>query len=222
MYYVWRSSERFRILNWANDKEYYNANIFSDCMPINELWKPYPMVFETSKKEISDFPCSTSSFPAISSRALRHLRGLIEPHVEILPLNIVNTEDVYFGLNVLKIYDVDYARSVLSGSMVRKSVDSLHFSNVVIHVFPDDVLPESPIFRIKITKHFRIYVSDEFRSVVETNGLTGFEFTEEMRYRTGPTLGEFIDWNGRAYRTDSHGVPYKYDSVSTNNECRGN
>ena len=156
---------------------------------VEHMWKPFPFRFEEKKKSISDFPFLGIRLHAISERALAALKDLIDPYVEILPLNIENSDQVFYALNVLQTYDIDVTRSDYIGEQF--------ISYVEVHAFPNDILPQAPIFRVAHASNGfyfldKLYVSDDFRELVEANKLRGLLFEEELKYRTGSYIGKRI------------------------------
>ena|GEM_PF-775024 len=192
-YYVMDSDERY----WTFDTcpvdnpmlEKFCAlemNEISLGKPVSHLWQPFPFKFDEwkSKKKFSDFPFLGLYFKAISAHALEYLHALIAPYVEILPLNVVNCDKKYYGLNPLKFYDIDYRRSDFD--LCTSFSDDFELSSIEVHAFSDDLLPEAPIFRV----HSNIYISEKFRQIVEKKCLTGLLFEKELKYRTGEYLGK--------------------------------
>jgi len=172
---------------------------------VSDTWKPFQVKFEEKKKRISDFPYMDNHIPVISERALDCLRDHILPYVEILPLDVVGSENKYFGLNVRKIYPIDIRRSKCSGWYVeQKGKEYFCLTSIDIHAFPDDILPDAPIFRIsEVSSLSSIYVSDEFKRVVEENKLTGLLFDVKLCYRTGPERGPFKTFYGKTVNIDT-------------------
>lgn len=192
-YYRYSASERFKLLKDC-EEDYTKSDFYKFLRkeveiegPIAELWRPFPIKFVESKKKISDFPFLDTTFLAISEKGLDCLRDLINPYVEVLPLNIVNSDLKYYGLHVTKLYDADLSRSDYYGNPERNYV-----SHIDVHAFPEDILPEAPIFRVRQTKNIRVFISEAFRKVAEENRLIGLNLHEEMKYRTGPAEGTVL------------------------------
>jgi len=185
-YYKWRSSEKFlRVDNYPDEVEVIIRTEIEFLKKVKHLWKPFPFRFEERKKRISDFPYLSTRLHAISERALAVLKDMIAPYAEILPLNIENSDQVFYALNVLQTYDIDATRSDCIGENI--------VSYVLTHAFPCDVLPQTPIFRVVHATHGlyfvdKLYISEEFRNLVESNNLKGLLFDEEMKYRIGSKL----------------------------------
>ena len=186
-YYKWRSSEKFlRVDNYPDEVEVIIRTEIEFLKKVKHLWKPFPFRFEERKKRISDFPYLSTHLHAISERALAVLKDMIAPYAEILPLNIENSDQVFYALNVLQTYDIDVTRS--------DCIDENVVSYVLTHAFPCDILPQAPIFRVVHATHGlyfvdKLYISEEFRNLVESNNLKGLLFDEEMKYRIGSKLG---------------------------------
>ncbi len=185
-YYRWFSNERYRMFEGIpKEMDALDRNEIPNGKPISHLWQPFLFEFaekrwrddvwyDEDKRQFSDFPYLSSTF------IVKRLHKMIEPYAEIFPLNIINSDREYYGLNVLKIYDIDYKRSDFIGEDA---------SGIITHAFPDDRLPEAPIFRIEPTKGYYVFFSEEFGEVVKEHRLTGLQFDMEMPYRTGEYQG---------------------------------
>ena len=176
-YYEWESSEKFlRLDEYSREViDFIFNNISLSVQKVKHLWKPFLFRFEDRKKKSSDFPYLNPCLHAISEHALAVLKDLIAPYVEILPLKIENSDEVFYALNVIQACKIDVSRIECYND-----TDYVH-----VYAFPDDILPQALIFRLKnsinssLTKTF---VSEEFREVVEANKLKGLLFENEMMY----------------------------------------
>jgi cell wall assembly regulator SMI1 len=184
-FYRWSVSERYRMFEQParNIDDLICENIHKG-LPLRPIFEEFSFRFEEKKRrnsDFSDFPYFTLGVPVISENALQIFREIIEPYVEITPISIVDSPIKFFALTVTPIYDVDEFRTDFLGNPEDGS--SLP---IITHAFPNDILPEAPVFRTKI-KYFlsHFYLSDELKSIVESHKLKGLEFDLEMKYRMG-------------------------------------
>ena len=145
---------------------------------VSAVWPKITLGFENNKKRISDFPYFYLTFPIFSERAVDALHDLIDSYVEFLPVEVTNSEKKFFGVNVWKIYD--------TLDLSRCDYEQIHNCFVIeTFAFKDDILPEASIFRIREMSYRRIFVSQEFRDLVEKKKLIGLRFEHLMKIRTG-------------------------------------
>ena len=141
-------------------------------------WPKITLEFENNKKRIPDFPYFCPIFPIFSERAVDALHDLIAPYVEFLPVEVTNSEKKFVGVNVWTIYDMlDLPRCEYRDRSLIGIVNPINYA------FKDDVLPDAPIFRVKETRNIKIFVSQEFRDIVESKRLTGLQFDRLMNIR---------------------------------------
>ena len=165
---------------------------------IADLWRDFPFKMQEKKKRISDFPYLSRLKP-ISERALNCLHDILAPYVEIFPLKIVNSDLKYYGINVLNIYDIDVQRSDVSGCWLTKEEGKAFLIfGIDVVAFPNDKLPDVPIFRLKYNQDAKIHltgiiISSELHELIEKNNLVGLTFKRTLDYRTGGGEGKRID-----------------------------
>lgn len=136
----------------------------------SDNWKPIQVMrMEPEKKlELSDAPGFI--IPVFSKKALECLHPLIKNEVEVLPLNFEERE--YFGINVIRVLDaIDYEKSIYKTFRDGKRI--MAFKK---YFFIPDKIKNVSIFKIKDEKTRYAFVSDEFKTIVEINKLTGFKF----------------------------------------------
>ena len=135
-------------------------------------WSPLHLARMEPEKglPLSDAPGFV--FPVFSHRALDCLKPLIEPNIEILPLDFDGGN--YFGINVTTVLDaVDYEKSIYKTFRDGKRIMSFKK-----YSFIPSVVDGVPIFKITDEKVRYAFVSDAFRDIVEKNKLTGFLFRQ--------------------------------------------
>lgn len=152
--------------------------------------------FFGKNKQIPDIPFCDNNFVAVSEKALNCLLPLVEDCVEVVPLNVVNTDLKYFGLNVMKFYEIDRDRSTCS--FYRDDDGQILSVNFVTkYAFRDDILPDANIFRAGTYNW--IFVSEEIYRIAEENHLTGLAIGNYMKIHTGP-LVKSPEWLEMRYR----------------------
>ncbi|MDR2344826.1 MAG: SMI1/KNR4 family protein [Planctomycetaceae bacterium] len=182
-FYRWSASERYRMFEEpARNIDDLIGKTKRNGLSLRPIFEEFSFRFEEKKKPISDFPYFTYNIPVISENALQIIRGIIESYVEITPIRIVDSPLKFFALTAMPIYDVEEARTDFLGDPKDKL-----FLPILMHAFPNDILPESPVFRTKLIYDLScFYVSDELKSIVESHQqLKGLEFDLEIKYRTG-------------------------------------
>ena len=142
-------------------------------------WSKMTLEFENDKKRIPDFPFFSTIFLMFSERAVDALRDLIAPYGEFLSVEVANSEKKFWGVNVWTIYDtLDLLRCEYNDRYLIGNANPRNYA------FKNDVLPDAPIFRIKKTRHIHVYISQEFRDIVEQKKLTGLRFEHKMNLST--------------------------------------
>ena len=138
-------------------------------------WKPIPVRNFFGEKEglflnkISDFPSLRD--PVLSEKAWKVFEPYIKHYVEPLPL--ITPEGKYFALNILNIIDaLDKEKSEVSYNRVTNRV-----SRILKHVFHTDKIEGQLIFKVPETLGLGVYVSEEFKKIVEDNNLKGLDFS---------------------------------------------
>lgn len=176
--------------------------------PISAKWQDFKFRFEKRKKALSDFPFLDTLFVAMSEKAYNFLHAAIAPYVEAFLLDIESSDTRFYGINVTKIYDIDLRRSDINGDPCQKNgKKTFGISTVSTFAFPNDQLPEATIFRVRHTEHLEVFVSEDFRTIVETNKLSGFLCNREMKYRIGIEKGICLDYRGRPIKFNPDNLP---------------
>jgi hypothetical protein len=125
----------------------------------------------------SNFP-GFYTLPAWDAKAIALLHPLVDNAVEYLPLDC--DEGEFWLVNVLDVADcLDWEQSELT------YFDDGGLKGIRRYVFKPDCLEEHHMFRTPEHKYSRIFVSDEFKALVENSNLVG------LRFEPAP-------WEGRA------------------------
>lgn len=125
---------------------------------------------EEKKKPLADFMATGLLLDAISPRGRILLEPLITKQVEFLPFE--TPVGPYYGLHVKYVDCLDVSR------VVGERFDDGRIMAVGIekYAFHWERLEGIHIFRVPELGLSRLFVSDEFKRVVEENGLTGLLF----------------------------------------------
>lgn len=127
-------------------------------------------VKEIRNKKQGDFPSLLPGVPVLSEKALKVLDQLIKPSVEVLPLNCEGS--TVYAINVIDILDcIDYA-----SSEYKTYSGSSRIMRFIKYSFKPDIIKGNHIFKIIDEPTRKPFVSDEFKKLVEENGLLGFKF----------------------------------------------
>lgn len=141
-----------------------------DGRPHLPYWTPLHVVRMEPEKglQLSDAPGFV--FPVFSYRALNCLKPLIEPNIEVLPLDC--DEGKHFGINIITVLDaIDYEKSIYKTFRDGKRIMSFKK-----YSFIPNAVDGVPLFKITDEKVRYPFVSDAFKETVEKNKLTGFVF----------------------------------------------
>jgi len=133
-------------------------------------WNPIKVKrMEPEKKlELSDAPGFL--FPVFSQKAIDCLFPLICDNVEILPLEF--DEKQYYGINVICVLEaIDYEKSEYKTFRDGKRI--MAFKK---YAFLADIVEKNSMFKISDEKTRYVFVSNEFKELVECNDLAGFKF----------------------------------------------
>lgn len=138
-----------------------------------DKWKPVQVKLAKEKEEkekpIADFIAIDLAFRAMSERAKQILTDLIIPQVEFLPFE--TPVGPYYGLHVKYVDCLDVNRAE-----VVRFKSSGRIMEVEKYAFYWERLEGIHIFHLPELVYSRLFVSDEFKRVVEENGLTGLLF----------------------------------------------
>ncbi len=144
--------------------------------PLGDRWRPMKLRFwegegeEKSveqKKPVADFSRITL-MPLASARARTVIEPLVQGQVEFLPFE--TPVGPYYGLNVRYVDCLDISRA-----KVKRFSDG-RILRVITYAFRWEKLKDIHIFRIPELNLSRLFVSDEFKRLVETHHLTGLLF----------------------------------------------
>ncbi len=141
--------------------------------PLKAVWDP-PLLEDLLDDELPDGPVADCAHfdggPTFSRAAVDHLRDLLEPNGELLPVRYPGGE--YFVYNVMTVVDaLDESRSDILWSD-----DGQRILNIRRHELRADRIGEATIFRLPRSGNPVPYVTPPFVERVQGSGLTGFMF----------------------------------------------
>lgn len=166
--------ETIQLVNFDQDYEKYFKEKFNSIIPLAGIWKDVK-VYTLEEGESSDCPqfWGHSATPVFSEKALFATQDFLKDKAEALPL--VHSEKKYFAIHVLNAIDaIDYNRAVIRQLSTGLRVGFEKYA------FIKEKVEGEHIFRIYLDDRIRsmVFVSDEFKEAVESNGLVGFNFIE--------------------------------------------
>ena len=131
-------------------------------------WKPIPAKIDDSVGRPGDFPSAFGQIPVLSLRAWTLLEPLIGESVEALPLKCPGRN--LFALNVLAVVDcLDQEKCEF------KYYSSGKIMRVAKFAFRNDPTEKHHMFSIPETSG-DVFISDQFRKLVEQENLKGLQF----------------------------------------------
>lgn len=136
-----------------------------------ESWVPVKVRRLAPRKllELGDAPGFYSHIPVFSERAVEQLQSLIGDTVELLPIGF--KKETFYAVNVLSVLDcMDYEKSIY------KTFSDGRIMRFIKYEFIREKVEGQHIFKLVDLSLSYAYVSDEFKSIVESNGLQGFRF----------------------------------------------
>jgi len=193
-----------RFYTWDPNSELEMNLYSSDLLGIGgtrrgEAWEPLTLYPDEPQKEWGDFAYLLSCNFAISEQALAILRPLLKPCCEFLPLVPYN-DKAYYLLNVLNCFDcLDHEATTWVPPRPDpgkpEAIKDLKSISIDEYSFDAKNLPESALFRIpeernvgELTVSGLFPAEQEFKSIVESERLTGLKF-EEIWSEDGPRIG---------------------------------
>lgn len=168
---VWRlnaSMKAMAINDSGTSEEDYSKTDFNGSFI--EEWVPLTVVSIANKKKKGDYVYYTANVPVFYSRAVSLLNEYIAGNVQFLPAK--HERELYF-VNVTNIVDcIDYKRSIL-----RQNPWNV-FSGFERMFFIEEKLKDEYIFKIPELLHTHVFVTDQFKGMVEQLKLKDFDFEE--------------------------------------------
>ncbi|SMP32715.1 hypothetical protein SAMN06265361_10932 [Laceyella tengchongensis] len=167
--------QSLQLVHFEQDYNKYFDKRFFEVEPMFEFWQPVEVyIIEEGKRKSDCPPFWGCSFALVfSERALGVLEDLVKEKVEALPL--VHPEDNYWLIHILHAIDaVDYEKAIVETTESGRLIDFEKYA------FSKEKVKGEHIFQVYLGDqvHPVVFVSDEFKHVVEANRLVGFEFIE--------------------------------------------
>lgn len=124
---------------------------------------------------LGDFPSLYNSTPVFSEKAWKTLMPHLGDSIEALPINHPGRIRL-FAINVLMVVDcLDISKSRLARNPVTGRVNRIFEYQFHGNAFADKLL-----FKLPETSGLEVIVSDRFKEIIETEGLTGLKFDREI------------------------------------------
>lgn len=145
-----------------------------------DIWKPikvayYVEDFRKPQAPPTDFPEWPTS-PTFSKRAIEAFGGKLQEHGELLPLQLLDEDeppDSYYALNVTTFID---ALDTKKSDILYDGEDKSMIINIRSFHFDLARLDQAFIFKIPQCPFSEVFVTGDFKRIVEDAGLTGFTF----------------------------------------------
>ncbi len=135
-------------------------------------WQPVPIIFaHKENKPRSDFPYLAGTLLVCNTKTLNIIQPTIANDVEILPLQC--NEEALYAINVIPLTDA------LDPIPAGLEYSPTGFATFKAHAFKPEMIAEKALFKIPQRRRL-IYANDRFKSLIETNGLTGINFKKKV------------------------------------------
>lgn len=142
-----------------------------DGRGLKEVWVPFH-VKEIKERKNSDIPSFSAGAPVLSICAVEKLAPYLNDNVEVLPIHCIKGD--YCIINVTNVIDcIDYEKSE-----VKRFKSSGRIMRFIKYSFKPETIRNEHIFKIADYAGGHVFVSDEFKNIVEASDLKGFLFEE--------------------------------------------
>jgi hypothetical protein len=171
VYYLEANSDDYNYLTLRNDNDWGKFDLFDGRSLIND-WAPFDVkVVKGKKRKWGDVAILSAGVLAITEKSKVALENLIKDSVELLPLTFEGQS--FYILNVVNMVDgLDKQKSEYD------TFDDGRIMHVTKYEFKPEIVRGHHIFKIPEFERGRIYVSDEFKKVVDENNLIGYDLDE--------------------------------------------
>lgn len=141
---------------------------------LKSFWQPIKVKIIKNKYIGDIFSLDGCLHFVFSEKALNILLPLLQTSIEYLPIiNVDNPNDKLYVINILEVLDcLDHEKSNIEYFLNSKRVMMLR-SPIILR---SDILENKHIFRLKDAPGLRIFVSDDFKRLIEENNLIGLRF----------------------------------------------
>lgn len=191
-----------KIWKLLSDNKSMGLDCVDDCFdtldelcghPVNNWIKPKLKV--CYKGKFKDYPHLISGIPVFTPESLKLLGDLMVQNVQLLDVEVINTNIEYKLGNVLVLTDVvNYEHCVIHRFPTGRF---LEFKKIV---FFEERVAEQHIFKVPEESKSYVFVSDQFRERVLNSKLKGFDFievwdseiTEEMEQAAQKRYEQFL------------------------------
>ena len=170
IYLLKSNPERYESFCFKNENDADVIYQF-DGTPISH-WVPISVETDNENSCVklgSDFPSLIGHIPIFSQRAADALKHILEPNGQLLPLDY--NKGKYYAFNVTKLIDaLDIERSDIVRFSTGRIMDIIRYEFIANKLDKD-----LTIFKLLPTPTLRVFVTDTFAQLINSNGLTGFD-----------------------------------------------
>lgn len=132
------------------------------------------------KGKRTDAPSFLTGMPIISKRAVDVFANNLKDNIQILPL--IHDQHDYSIVNVVNVIDaLDHNNAVI------KRFSDGTIQDIVTYSFHADLLQNQLIFKIPEYPETKVFVTDTFKNIIESNKLVGFRFDEVWSSEKAPS-----------------------------------
>lgn len=166
---IWllKRDSRYTPLDFADMADVALLSGFQTAQPLAHDWPEPDVCFAGPHPLRSNCP-GLHTVPAWGLPAMMALFPLVDPFIEILPLNCEQGE--YYAIQVLNAPDVlDHSRA-----MFRRFKG--HIIGVDQYAFREEALEGQHIFKLAEDAYSQVFVSQAFRALAARHNLTGLAF----------------------------------------------
>ena len=175
---IWRMESEldagYKMLVSEDERSYKALDEFNG-KSLEKDWVPLELEFikDGTHNKKCDTPALYTGFIIFNKKTVETVKSLLKDNVEILDVNVIDTDDKYYAINVIDVgeyldHDKCEFKYFSSGKIMR----------CVKFAFKANEVKNKHIFKISEFSGTFIFVSDEFKKTVEMARLKGFEFTE--------------------------------------------
>ncbi|MBA4602064.1 imm11 family protein [Thermoactinomyces mirandus] len=164
----------FESLGFADfDRDSKLADLLLQTSPLIDKWNNVEVLTIDEGKDSDSPHFWDCPVPVFSERAYYTVQDFLRNKAEALSLN--HPEKIFYAIHVLNAIDaVDYQKAII------KQLDTGFRVGFEKYAFIEEKVEDEHIFRIFLDDRIRsaVFVSDEFKKAVESDGLAGFQFME--------------------------------------------
>ena len=171
-------SQQYQLINCDDEfSEDFDSRINSPERQLGKLRGLEVHVISGRKEFDISYLWNGTSLFLLNERAKNILEPVLSEYVEFLP--VIYKKPLYL-MHVLRVADALDLDNIIADTYAGKTGYIKKFA------FKEERIPPFPIFRILCEGELyegEVFVKDEFKKIIEENGLTGFSFEEVGEYQ---------------------------------------